>query len=307
MQRNLFAPVLSGVALLGLLAADSLTWAAHPETPCACAADGNCRPKRDTWGVWHTHWRPWPGDPAAVPPTTADPQYSEDEEAGLKGIERPIPSKEDKAGPEKQEREEDDATVEALGDPLSPEGGGAEALPELEPLGLRSPAAEGSFPRIPKSALGLRNPAFQNRANPIYGSAPQPLPNVSSQLANPAARFTPLEKQIKDDGVRPASHLSPVQQTQPNGENAPPSLPTSLRRVAHLTGLLKPLPPVTPPQNVPASRLRIRTDNAVMPTSANAVSTDNGGIRIINPASAYAAEPGKGGLQQAIYFEGSEE
>lgn len=274
MKRYCFAKLmlglLTGVTFLSLLAGSSLIHAAHPATPPPCAADGTCRPKTESWGYWQTHWRPFPGDDAAaaaagrgLEPEPVDP------DEGLGPLQRPDPSKEDQAGPAEQERDPEAPAEDAgLGDPAAP-GGPAEPLPALDPLGLR-------IPNVPNMQAAL---------------PPEP-PAQLKQLVNPAASVQSIADPVQDKNVRPAGFEPQPEKPQ----DAPPSLPPSLKRVAQLTGILQPLPPV--------HEGHFRRDSAVMQTSVQAIGTAAPtGIRIINPAAAYTAEPGKGGLQQAIYFE----
>lgn len=278
MKRYCFAKLmlglLSSITLMSLLASSSLLRAAQQCTPPPCAADGTCRPKTESWGYWQTHWRPFPGDDAAaaaagrgLEPEPIDP------EEGLGPLQRPEPSKEDQAGPEEQERDPEAPAEEGtLGDPAAP-GGPAEPLPVLDPLGIR-------LPTVPNMQAAL---------------PPEP-PAQIKQLVNPAASVQPIADPVHDDNVRPAGFRPQLEKPQ----DAPPSLPPSLKRVAQLTGILQPLPPV--------QEGHVRKDAAVMQTSAQAIGTDvPHGIRIINPAAAYTAEPDKGGLQQAIYYEAEQE
>ncbi|MEQ8209296.1 MAG: hypothetical protein RH917_05640 [Lacipirellulaceae bacterium] len=275
MKRNCFAKLmlgfLMGVTLFSMLAGSSLLRAAHPCTPAPCAADGTCRPKTESWGYWQTHWRPFPGDDAAAAAGQQLVPEPAGEDEGLGGFVRPQPSKEDQAGPEEQERDpEVPAEDGGLGDPAAP-GDGSEPLPALDPLGLQIPNA----------------PDFQ-------AALPPEPPAFLKQLVNPAANVAPSGDSVIDDNVRPAGYRPPANRSQ----DAPPSLPPSLERVAQLTGMLEPLPPV---------KDALKRDSAVMQTSAQAIPAESTtGIRVINPTSAYAAQPGEGGLQQAIYFEASE-
>lgn len=72
----------------------------RPSTPYPCAADGTCRPKRETFGSYHTRWRPWPGDPQQAVSTLDDDQTPDDKQE-LKGFERPTPEKEGNRAPAK--------------------------------------------------------------------------------------------------------------------------------------------------------------------------------------------------------------
>jgi hypothetical protein len=74
-------------------------------TPCPCAADGACYPKRDTWGHYQSRWRRWPYDhrgtipgreldrapgalPDELPPVVLPPKEEEDRRAPMSTSER---------------------------------------------------------------------------------------------------------------------------------------------------------------------------------------------------------------------------
>lgn len=73
----------------------------QPPTPCPCAADGTCHPKRDTWGSYKTHWRPWPGDKVGLTPTKTEETES-DIKQQLPTYQPPRPEQEELRGPAKK-------------------------------------------------------------------------------------------------------------------------------------------------------------------------------------------------------------
>lgn len=140
----------------------------RPATPPSCAADGTCRPKRESWGHFHTRWRPWPGEPAPqqITPDAALPSDIEQ----LPPFQRPEATQEDLRGPAKppkakpqSEEEENDQPPQALPD--------AEVLPELDPFGPQGglpapPTRDDTPPVLPAS---LRQISRRHR-----GALPQP-------------------------------------------------------------------------------------------------------------------------------------
>jgi hypothetical protein len=108
-----------------------------------------------------------------------------------------------------------------------------------------------------------------------------------------------------------AGEATPAAFHAPNldSDDAPPALPASLQGVGSAS-----VPPQVWNQQAPAAALaqpasvRPRAlpparDRDVVPASAQTPL----GIQLINPASAMAVDPGSAGLQQAIYFEASDE
>ncbi|TWU29578.1 hypothetical protein Pla144_03560 [Bythopirellula polymerisocia] len=111
----------------------------QPPTPCPCAADGNCLPKRETWGTYKTHWRPWPGEQVGLTPTKAEETKSDIREQ-LPVYQPPRPDQEDLRGPAKRTKAPS-ATTSA------PPEGGPQALPDA---GEAEPAEnEFELPGLP--------------------------------------------------------------------------------------------------------------------------------------------------------------
>ena len=188
-----------GVLAAMLACSASLTYGVtgcQPETPCPCAADGICRPKRETWGHYKTRWRTWPGELRGDEPELADTPSATEET--LPPFETPTPEQEDLRGPAKKDAP-DEATAED-GDPLDVPAQllpGPEALPAIDPQGsqLHEPQLEDAPPELPASlrqaALLLNlQPTVQAQASPAIGTPPihqatwrQP----SAGLINPAS------------------------------------------------------------------------------------------------------------------------
>lgn len=166
-----------GVLAAMLACAESLSFAVtgcQPETPCPCAADGICRPKRATWGHYKTRWRTWPGEVRGEEPELADTPTAGDEE--LPPFETPLPEQEDLRGPAKDKKDSDDGDA-ADGDPLDVPDvllPGPEALPAIDPQGnqMHAPQLEDTPPALPESlrqAAMLLNlqPAVQAQVSPM--------------------------------------------------------------------------------------------------------------------------------------------
>ncbi|MCA9258773.1 MAG: hypothetical protein KDA61_06220 [Planctomycetales bacterium] len=270
LQRQ-FVAVGGALSLSALLA--SLA-AAGGRTPPPCSVDGVCTPKQDTWGWYQTNWRPWPGE--QVRPTPAPPKdETEDIEEGrnIGDIQLPQPSE------------------EALSDPeaLEPE---ATATPDQAPEG--APAGMGEGLGEPLGSPLDAPPAGGNDLPGIdpFGAAPPRLPNVLGSDLQAVAAAVP--------DAAPAMFEAPVSVTPPPEVvaptppvvdlDAPPSLPSSLLRAASAR------------RGQPVAQRAPRSDAFVTQTSANGNS-----IRLVNPANALSMQPDQSGLQQAVYFEATDE
>ena len=158
----------SGVLVAMLAGSGRLSYGVtgcKPQSPCPCAADGVCRPNRETWGHYRTRWRTWPGEVSRDEPTPADTPSAE--ERTLPPFETPTPEQEDLRGPAKDkkvdEQEEASAGEADVPAPLLP---GPETLPAIDPQGnqLELPPLEDAPPELPESlrqaALLLNTPHF---------------------------------------------------------------------------------------------------------------------------------------------------
>ncbi len=204
----------SGVLVLTLACLENLSYGnrCQPPTPSPCAADGVCRPNRDSWGYSQTRWRQWPGDPRTGRPTDAATPDLEDDK-GLPGYQTPKPEQEDLRGPAKGKKDEDaeDAGEGEDAQPLP----GPEVLPGFDPQGnLESlPPVDDAPPALPESlrlsrsiptrsipstsgvrvALGLSASTGTSRAKLINPALPASLPPVNWKqpqaigLVNPAS------------------------------------------------------------------------------------------------------------------------
>jgi len=176
----------------------------QPQTPCPCAADGVCRPKRESWGHYKTRWRSWPGELRDQQPTLTDSTTDGPEQA-LPPFEAPIPEQEDLRGPvkdkkKKNRREEADNGVDnrATDEPgqLLPGPEDLEDLPAFDPQGHQFdlPTLEDAPPALPESlrqaALSMNVPQFSARHQPrttqaLVHQASQQQPALG--LINPAS------------------------------------------------------------------------------------------------------------------------
>ncbi|MCA9241221.1 MAG: hypothetical protein KDA37_13520 [Planctomycetales bacterium] len=212
--------ILSSATALVLLAAPAALAAHTPctdcPTACPCAAEGACRPKRDTWGYYQTRWSRWPTDPGdsvTVPaegssqlPTLVVPPKTEEDRAA------PAPSdaEETSEAEAPQSPEVDLPDLPPLPDlPGAPAGAPAErpdGPPELPPLpGLSPPPGIG-----PPSAPGASNRRTYRREN-----APPPLPTSFARLLPPVHTAQPAGYQApqsspSDQPVAPAIYIPEV-------------------------------------------------------------------------------------------------
>ncbi|MEM8943793.1 MAG: hypothetical protein AAGD11_01315 [Planctomycetota bacterium] len=189
-----------------------------PSTPCACAADGVCRPKRDSWGHYKTRWRAWPGEPSGQTPTLADQQgAAAPEVTPLPDYETPLLEQEDLRAPKKKKQEKaeeaDDAMpIELPGElpgQLLPGPGDApadQAAPDLDPFSgvPEVPPMEDAPPALPASlrqaAESMGMPTLSQKSQTglkpaaiLQASAEMPIQQADWQsseltkLVNPAA------------------------------------------------------------------------------------------------------------------------
>lgn len=234
------------VLLLGVAGFQQLSYAVgdalcgcSPTTPCPCAADGVCRPKRTTWGHYNTRWRTWPGEQAGRTPTPADQTADEAEEIDPLGpFETPKPEQEDlRTAPKARKKKvDDDAPAELPGEEpaqllpgpdAQPEG---DALPDLDPF--------GQLPTVPEM------------------------------------------------------------------EDAPPALPASLRQAAASMNM----PRVATRTSVPTTKQRMNITPGMLAQPVQQVSWQpTGNMPLINPASAVRTTTEHQPLQQAVYFEASDQ
>jgi len=166
----------------------------RPASTPSCVADGTCRPKRESWGHFHTRWRPWPGDPAPQQ-ITPDATLPSDGRR-LAPFQRPEATQEDLRGPAKPPKvkspsEENDQPPQALPD--------AEVLPEIDPFGPQgglpaSPTRNDTPPVLPASLRQIsrthrgalpRPPQFSSRKRAVVQANLEKRTLI--RLINPAA------------------------------------------------------------------------------------------------------------------------
>lgn len=169
----------------------------RPQTPCPCAADGVCRPKRETWGHYKTRWRTWPGEIRGEQPTEADAPTAGKE--SLPPFETPLPELEDLRGPAKDKKKSKDDKSEASGEGDKPAQllPGPEALPAIDPQSnqLQMQPLEDAPPQLPESlrqsALLLNKPQArqaQATAAPLQSPVqPASWQQAAPGLINPAS------------------------------------------------------------------------------------------------------------------------
>lgn len=188
-----------------------------PTTPCPCAADGVCRPKRDSWGHYKTRWRAWPGETSGQEPTLATPDETEESTLDeLPPYQTPPPEQEDLRVPAKDKKkagdEEGEATEmqielpgelpgEALPGPgIQPAPGGAAEPDDFDPFSQQPGVPlDDAPPALPPS---LRQAAAA-MGMPVMGS-----PRVAQQIRPAAMHQAPLEQPT----ATPAMPVGAVQQ-----------------------------------------------------------------------------------------------
>jgi|GEM_PF-2467721 len=275
---NLAAAAMLGLTSLGL--ADSAHAQVHhgvhgtlPATPCPCAADGMCYPRRETWGNYKTHWRAWPGETVGLSPTPADggtPGMKEQ----LPPYMRPSVDQEDLRGPVKPIR------------PAAPAADGAAA------------AVEAGLPPL----NGGAQPAQPGGAAP--GGAPAAAPAEEGEEAAP-----PANDALELPGFGPQGSLQPL----PQLEEGPPALPAGLSQAlsaqpgtaVNLTQQPMQRPTVAAnPSAVVRPVINAVPSNSRYVTPAAAIDTSH--IELANPAAKNVQKSMEQDLEQAIYFEASD-
>jgi hypothetical protein len=284
---------LAPVAMLGVLGAPAVA-GTHPGAPpriaAPCSPDGNCIPNYRSYGFYPTYWRPFPTDTSGIVPTPEE-GAEQTEEQNLGGPQLPTPGEEGQAGPRPR--------MPGVPGAVAPQG---EAPPAGEaPLdAIPAPMIEpGPGPAAPLPGAG-EGEAVPDPLDPFGGTPPAP----------PAWMQEPIENAsfLSQPGV--GLPAQPAVMTGPNldGDDAPPALPPGLHGALNLVA-----PPhvwsnqamattLNQPRSV-GSISRPASDPGVVQASAQTPL----GIQLINPASAVSVEPGVEGLQQAIYFEASDQ
>jgi len=240
--------------------------ACRPATPSPCAADGVCRPKRDTWGWYQTKWRSWPGEKVGMTPTEVEEIEAEDKiEKGLEGFELPTPEQEDLRGMQKKDTDSESDEAEPATDTLPGVGdqGSAAPLPLLLPaarnVAMRLKDSPQPLPTVNPSQPSATGPAGIPKGINVQDDEPPPLPASLKRIAN-RGRGLPSPILVPSAPV-------PMRVSSGNAPNTP--INTSGRRVVP-AGWQQPI-----------------------------------GIRLINPAAALVPEATGDQLRQAIYYESS--
>ncbi len=230
------------VSMLGFMGAERLSYAVGerlcgcgPTTPCSCAADGICRPKRDTWGHYHTRWRTWPGEKIERSPVEAGESEDEDTQLpdDLEDLELPKKEQEDlRVAPKaKKKRTADEAApLEIPGaDPApllpGPEEAPAEEgpidfdpfseLPELPQMEDAPPALPPSLRQaaleMSKARVATAKPKSRQQARP-----PRIAMNITPEmLAPPVRQVSWQQQQSSMPQVNPASAVQTSAAEQP--------------------------------------------------------------------------------------------
>jgi hypothetical protein len=273
------------------------------QTPPPCSPDGVCLPKWDTYGVYQTRWRPFPGDVVMAAPTPAGDGDEEPEE-DLGGPQEPEAARESSLGPVRPSREAAGAAEgapPAEGAPAAaPAEGDAGPLPGLDGLGAPTPLPPTGTP----PGAGTLDGGVPADSEPFGARRPQ----RPAWLRNPESVQVRLERLPQVEA--PAALAEPIQVRQPavtdgpnlHGDDAPPALPASLERLsqgmshnppAWTPGQLNQLPPVIQPASVSGA-----VDRRVTPTSS-----DEAEGRVI---PAVGGEETVGNPDQALYIEASD-
>jgi hypothetical protein len=307
------APKLVVGGLCAALTASSFAGGGGPIPPCS--PDGVCLPRYETWGWYETRWRPFPGDSIAGTPTEAQQREAAegDDRENLGGPQLPSSSQETQIGPEKPARSGARAPAPTLPSaegagpaiPAVPEGAGAVPAPEGGVL-PGDPAGEGVAPpvdAVPQPGPGALPETTPSPIDPFGASPPAPPSWMVEQTS-----FEPLPP-TGNSAPADVVPLPPAEPVNLESDDAPPELPTGLQallgpsvgRPAWSATSGNAVVLAQPVQVRPAPARAI--DRGVVQTSAEAPL----GIQLINPASAIAPAADESGLQQAIYFEASDQ
>jgi hypothetical protein len=214
--KHLAAAIVMGLSVAGSALAQHCP---QPATPCPCAADGTCYPKRDTWGFYKTHWRVAPGDSIGIEPTPAAGETPEIRKQ-LEPYIRPLPEEEDLRGPAKPVRpaapaDQPAATAPAQqppqgeGQPPAQEGEEAPAAAPADALdlpGLPGLGPQGSVNPLPRIEEGP--PALPRALSAVLSSSPaQPSVGYATVAANPVTAVPAVKSTLP---IANSRYVSPV-------------------------------------------------------------------------------------------------
>ena len=290
--------------------------AAPGQTPPPCSPDGVCVPRPETFGFYATRWRRFPGDRFGVAPTPADatgPEAEQEEDdRALGGPQLPDSAEEGRVGPSKPAPSNGQRGAPA---PVPPAEAGPGAAPAAAPAG--GPALEASPPAaLPGSeeAPGAQ-PLPDLGAPPPFGEPPAGGATDPFSAAPPVlpSRSTP---QVIAAPLRPAAETA--EPTRPptsnfpsrHNDDAPPALPASLQRVSQVMpghGTVAAAPISLPPLKQPSSVMPSAPQGAAQPRVAQVNYQAPAKVQLVNPAAAMTGQPGESQLEQAIYYEASDQ
>jgi hypothetical protein len=212
-RRGHWGKKLAATIVMGLtVAGPAMAHGPHPATPCPCAADGTCYPKRDTWGFYRTNWRPAPGDNVGRTPTPAGQMDPQEIQRELPHLVRPLPEQEDLRGPAKPTRPS--VTTDVNDVPAA--GGQPPAGGQQPPAGNQLPGEEGeAAPAEAQPFDGLDLPGFGPQGSfqslPQIEDAPPALPtNLNKALTALPSTSTTTRTTVVANPVRPAVSTLPV-------------------------------------------------------------------------------------------------
>lgn len=249
-RRGQWGKKLAATIVMGLTVAGSaMAHGPHPATPCPCAADGTCYPKRDTWGFYRTNWRAAPGDNVGRVPTPAG-QGSQERLQELPNLVRPLPEQEDLRGPVRPTRPS--ATAEGAEAPPAASGQqppaedaqapaeGAEAAPAVAPpaggLDLPGFGPQGSFQSLPQiedapPALptGLSRALTQMPGNSTASSKTTVMVNPVNSV-RPVVRSLPV---ANSDYVTPVSNTQGIELANPAAKKVQKTMDQSLEQAIY--------------------------------------------------------------------------
>jgi hypothetical protein len=244
--KHLAAAIVMGLSVAG----SALAHGPHPATPCPCAADGMCYPKRDTWGYYKTNWRVAPGDTIG-PPTLAGEETPEIRRQ-LEPYIRPLPEEEDLRGPAKPVRGAAPSDQPAAGgqgqapaqdegqQPAQPADEAPAAAPAdaLDLPGLPGFGPQGSLNPLPRIEEGP--PALPRALSEALSSLPpHPAAQHATVVANPVASVPAVKSTIpvaNSRYVSPAStaNVGNIELANPAAKNVQKSMDQDLQHAIYL-------------------------------------------------------------------------
>ena len=243
-----------GAGVLVACASNNPATAANPPldrpTPPPCCADGICYPKPDTWGVYGTRWRRWPGDELEPTPASRAPGKAVPD---LEPYETLPPELEDRSAPPPTKPR---AEAEGEGErpperPIAPGPGGEMEAPRGTPLTtppespLTAPPESPLVPRpttpfspgptSPFSPGTPTSPVPQGDRMPWENGGNEPTGDWDPPPAPPTATAAMPVNLERAPARRVPNRFTPAQPTRPvapprqsPGNDPPPILPVAL-------------------------------------------------------------------------------